>query len=116
MCDPTGLAISYTAQGRLRKSPTISKQLQDGQVNVPLPDRVLLYGNAIASGGEHLPRANGDQLTALISTRHVVQHSRVIDKRIQFTERERERERENKAKEKHIEQERERITNRKGEN
>lgn len=49
-----------------------------------LPARLLLDGDAVARGGKHLPTADGHQLTALVFTCHVVQHSSVIDEGIQF--------------------------------
>lgn len=63
---------------------TISKQHEDGEIHSPLPARVLLNGDAVASGGEHLAAPNGDQLTALVSARHVVEHRSVVDEGIQF--------------------------------
>lgn len=75
---------------------TVSEELQDGQVHMPLPERLLLDGDAIPRGGENVAAADGDQLAALVPASHVVQHGRVIDESIEFAnkkERERERDR-----------------------
>lgn len=63
---------------------TISKQHEDGQIHSSFPARIFLDGDAIAGGGEHLAAPDGDQLTALVSARHVVQHCSVIDEGVQF--------------------------------
>lgn len=63
---------------------TISQELQQGQVNGPLPARVLLQGDAVACGGKHLPATDGHQLAALIFARHVVEHRCIIDEGIQL--------------------------------
>lgn len=63
---------------------TISKKLQDSKVHLALPPRIFLDGNAITSGGKDLSTANGHQLAAFISARHVVQHCCIIDEGIQF--------------------------------
>lgn len=63
---------------------TVSKELQDGKVHLSLPTRVFLDGDAVAGGSEDFPRANGDQLTALVSARHVIQHCSIINERIQL--------------------------------
>lgn len=61
---------------------TISKQLKDGKVHLSLPARIFLDGDAVARRRKHFPRANGDQLTALVSSGHVIQHCSVIDEGI----------------------------------
>lgn len=61
---------------------TISKQHEDGQIHSSLPAWVFLDGDAVPGRGEHLAAPNGDQLTALVSARHVVQHRSVVDKGI----------------------------------
>lgn len=63
---------------------TVSEQLQDGQVHMPLPERLLLYGDAVACGGEDVTAANGHQLAALVPARHVVEHGRVINESVKF--------------------------------
>lgn len=63
---------------------TVSKQLQDGQVHVPLPQRLLLDSDAVAGGGEDVAAADGHQLAALVPARHVVEHSRIVDEGVQF--------------------------------
>lgn len=65
--------------------PTISKQLKDGEVHLSLPDGFFLDGDAVACGRKHFPRADGDQLTALVSSGHVIQHCSVIDEGIQLS-------------------------------
>lgn len=63
---------------------TISKELQDGQVHMSLPERLLLDGDAVPRGGKDVATANGHQLAALVFASHVIQHSSIIDKGIQF--------------------------------
>lgn len=63
---------------------TVSKQHEDGQVHGSLPAGVLLDGDAVAGGGEHLAAPDGDQLAALVSACHVVQHRRVVNEGVQF--------------------------------
>lgn len=41
---------------------TVSHQLQQSQVQRPLPARVLVQGDAVAGGGKHLPGADGHDL------------------------------------------------------
>lgn len=64
---------------------TVSKQHEDGQIHSSFPAGVFLDGDAIAGGCEHLPTPNGDQLTALVSARHVVQHCSIVDEGVQFS-------------------------------
>lgn len=66
---------------------TISQELEQGQVDGSLPAWILLQGNAITSGSKHFTTANGNQLAALIFASHVIQHSSIIDKGIQFPSR-----------------------------
>lgn len=63
-------------------SLTVPKELQDGQVYVSLPERLLLDGDAVARGGEDVAAADGHQLAALVPARHVVQHGRVVDESV----------------------------------
>lgn len=63
---------------------TVSEELQDGQVHMPLPERLLLDGDAVPRGGEDVATADGDQLAALVPASHVVQHGRVIDESVEF--------------------------------
>ena len=63
---------------------TVSEEHEDGQVHGPLPARVLLDGDAVARGGEHLAAADGHQLAALVAARHVVEHGRVVDEGVQL--------------------------------
>lgn len=58
---------------------TVSEELQDGQVHMSLPERLLLDGDAVPRGGEDVAAANGHQLTALVPASHVVQHGRIIN-------------------------------------
>lgn len=69
------------------KDFTISQELKQGQVDGSFPAWILLQGDAVTSGGKHLPTADGHQLAALIFSSHVVQHSSVIDEGIQFPSR-----------------------------
>lgn len=70
---------------------TVSKELQDGQVHMSLPERLLLDGDAVPCGGEDVAAANGHQLAALVPASHVIQHGRVINESVEFAnEKERE--------------------------
>lgn len=70
---------------------TVSKELQDGQVHMSLPEGLLLDGDAVPCGGEDVAAANGHQLAALVPASHVVQHGRVINESVEFAnEKERE--------------------------
>lgn len=69
------------------KEFTVSQELEQGQVDWSFPAWILLQGNAITSGSKHFPTANGHQLAALIFASHVIQHSSIIDKGIQFPSR-----------------------------
>lgn len=64
------------------RSLTISKELQDCQVHMSLPERLLLDGNAVPCGGKDVAAANGHQLAALVPAGHVVQHSCIINESI----------------------------------
>lgn len=66
---------------------TISQELEQGQVDGSFPAWILLECNAITSGSKHFATANCHQLTAFIFASHVIQHSSVIDKSIQFPSR-----------------------------
>ncbi len=61
---------------------TVSKQLQDGQIHVSLPEWLLLDGDAVPRGGEDVAAANGHQLAALVPASHVVQYGCVINEGI----------------------------------
>lgn len=61
---------------------TVSKKLQDGQVHMSLPQRLLLDGNAVPRGGKDVATADGDQLTTLVPASHVVQYGRIINESI----------------------------------
>lgn len=61
---------------------TISKELQDGQVHVSLPQRLLLDGDAVPRGGKDVATADGHQLTALVPAGHVVQYGSVINESV----------------------------------
>lgn len=65
-------------------APTIPQELQERQVDGPLPVGVLLHGDAVASGGEDLARADGDQLAALVLARHVIEDGSVVDEGVQL--------------------------------
>lgn len=65
-------------------APTIPQELQERQVYGPFPMGVLLHGDAIASGGKDLARANGDQLAALVLACHVVEDGSIIDEGVQL--------------------------------
>ncbi|CAO2632947.1 hypothetical protein LEMLEM_LOCUS21990 [Lemmus lemmus] len=67
-------------------SRTVPQELQQRQVDGPLPAGALVKGDAIASGSEDLAGADGDQLASLILACHVVEHCRIIDEGIQFPE------------------------------
>jgi len=71
-------------QRRRRQRPTVSDDAQDGQVHQALPVGPLLQGDAVARGGKDVAAADGDQLAAVVSARHVVQHRRVVDERVQL--------------------------------
>lgn len=50
---------------------TVSHQLQQGQVQLPLPAGVLVQRDAVARGGEHLARADGHDLAGETSHRDI---------------------------------------------
>lgn len=66
---------------------TIGQELEQGQVDGSFPAWILLQCNAITSRSKHFPTANGHQLAALIFASHVIQHSSIVDKGIQFPRR-----------------------------
>ena len=49
-----------------------------------------MQSDAVPRGGKHHAGANGHHLAALVLPGHVVQHGRVIDEGVQFTEERRE--------------------------
>lgn len=63
---------------------TVSQELQQRQVNRPLPSGRFGQCDAVAGGGKDLPTANGHQLAALVLPSHVVQDGRVIDEGVQL--------------------------------
>lgn len=63
---------------------TVGQELQQRQVDGPLPARVLLQRDAVARGGEHLAAADGHQLAAFVFAGHVVEHGGVVDEGVQF--------------------------------
>ncbi|TNN38301.1 hypothetical protein EYF80_051538 [Liparis tanakae] len=79
---PLRLIIRIAADGR--GGFTVGQELEQRQVDEALPPRVLLQRDAVASGGEHLPAADGHQLAALVFAGHVVQHGGVVDEGVQF--------------------------------
>lgn len=67
---------------------TISYDAQYGQINMAFPVRSFLQGDTITCGGKDVPAADGDQLTAVVSASHVVQHCSVVNESIQLSVRE----------------------------
>lgn len=65
-----------------RRFPTVSDDAQNGQIHQAFPVRPFLQGNAVSSGGEDVTAADGDQLAAVVSARHVVQHGGVVDESV----------------------------------
>lgn len=63
---------------------TVSKELQQRQVNKTLPAGVLLQSNAVSRGGKHFPAADGYQLAALVLPSHVVQNRSVVNEGVQL--------------------------------
>lgn len=63
---------------------TVSKQHEDSQIHGSLPARVFLDCDAVAGGGEHLAAPDGDQLAALVSACHVIQHCSIVNEGVQF--------------------------------
>lgn len=82
--DCGGQTYMILTHSETRTNVTVSKKHEYGQIHSSLPARILLDGDAVTSGGEHLSTPNGDQFTALISARHVVEHSSVVDKGVEF--------------------------------
>lgn len=67
-----------------RRFPTVSDDAQYGQIYQALPVRSFLQGDAISCGGEDVSAADGDQLAAVVSARHVVQDGGVVDESVKF--------------------------------
>lgn len=63
---------------------TVSKQHENGQIHSSFPAGIFLDGDAIAGGGKHFAAPDGDQLAALVSARHIVQHCSIVDEGVQF--------------------------------
>lgn len=88
MCNYTTHRISTAARvtslngGVSARSLTVSKELQDGQVHMSLPERLLLDGDAVPRGGKDVAAANGHQLAALVPASHVVQHGRIVNESV----------------------------------
>lgn len=61
---------------------TVSKELQDGQVHVSLPEWLLLDGDAVARGGKDVATANGNQFAALVPAGHVVQDGCIVNESV----------------------------------
>lgn len=91
---PSGIHEQKRCRKR-RAVLTVAKKLQDGQVHVSLPPRLLLDGDAVSRGGEDVAAANGHQLAALVPASHVVQDGGIVNEGIQFAEEGGERNREN---------------------
>lgn len=66
------------------QKPTVSKELQQRQVNRPLPAGTLRQRDAVACGCKHLPAADGNELASLILPSHVIQNSSVVDEGVQL--------------------------------
>jgi len=49
---------------------------------VPLPERLLLDGDAVPRGGKDVAAANGHQLAALVPASHVVQYGCIINESV----------------------------------
>lgn len=67
-------------------SRTVPQELQQRQVDGPLPAGALVQGDAVARGSKDLAGADGDELAALILAGHVIEHGCVIDEGIQLPE------------------------------
>lgn len=51
---------------------------------MPLPERLLLDGDAVPGGGEDVAAADGHQLAALVAAGHVVEYGRVVNEGVEF--------------------------------
>ncbi len=80
LCNSTSVVYIY-------EKFTIRQELEQSQVDGSFPAWILLQCNAITSRSKHFPTANGHQLAALIFASHVIQHSSIVDKGIQFPRR-----------------------------
>ncbi len=67
------------------KRLTISYDAQYGQINQALPVGSFLQGDTVTCGRKDVTATDGDQLTAVVSARHVVQHSSVVNESIQLS-------------------------------
>lgn len=70
------------------KPLTISYDAQYGQIHQAFPVGPFLQGNTVTRGGEDVTAADGDQLAAVISARHVVQDRGIVNESIQLPVRE----------------------------
>lgn len=66
------------------REPTVSKKLQQSQVNRPFPAGTLRQRDAVSRGCKHLPAADGNELASLILPSHVIQNSSVVDEGVQL--------------------------------
>ena len=67
---------------------TVSYDAQYGQIDQTLPVGSFLQGDAVTCCGEDVTAADGYQLAAVVSARHVVQHRGVVNECIQLPVRE----------------------------
>lgn len=74
-----------SVSGRIScREPTVSKELQQCQVNRSFPAGSLWQRNAISRGCKHLSTADGNKLASLILPSHVIQNSSVVDEGVQL--------------------------------
>lgn len=70
------------------ESLTISYDAEYREINVAFPVGSFLQGDPVTCGGEDVTAANGNQLTAIITTGHIIQHCSVVDKSVKLSARE----------------------------
>lgn len=66
------------------REPTVSKELQQCQVNRAFPAGSLRQRDAVSRGCKHLPAADGNELASLILPSHVIQNSGIVDEGVQL--------------------------------
>lgn len=66
------------------KTLTVTDDGQDSQVYLTFPEGTLLQRDAVTCRSKDVAAADGHELAAFIPASHVVQYSRVVNKRIQF--------------------------------
>lgn len=80
-----GIQIGKSVSGRICcREPTVSKELQQCQVDRSFPAGTLGQRDAVSGSGKHLATADGNELASLILPSHVIQNSSVVDEGVQL--------------------------------